>query len=39
MAFVCAGDKMTDEEVEKLMKEADVNGDGKIDYNLSLIHI
>ena len=26
------GDQFTDEEVEELIKEADVNKDGKIDY-------
>ena len=26
------GDKFTDEEVEELIKEADINKDGKIDY-------
>jgi len=26
------GDKMDDEAVEEIMKEADANGDGKIDY-------
>ena len=26
------GDKFSDEEVEELMKEADINNDGKIDY-------
>ena len=26
------GDQFTDEEVEKLIKEADINNDGKIDY-------
>ena len=26
------GDKFSDEEVEELIKEADINNDGKIDY-------
>ena len=33
LALASAGDRMTEAEVEKLMTEADVNGDGKIDYN------
>lgn len=26
------GEKLTDEEVDEMMKEADINGDGEIDY-------
>ena len=31
------GEKLTDEEVSDMLKEADKNGDGKIDYNGELM--
>lgn len=29
----CAGEKLSDNEVEEMIREADVDGDGQINYN------
>ena len=30
--FVCAGEKLSDHEVDEMIREADVDGDGQINY-------
>ena len=31
--FLCAGEKLTDNEVDEMIREADIDGDGQINYD------